>query len=73
MVSRMRRAIHALCLLGLFPCLLAAQDMEELKRLPPFERAIRLVMRYEGWHGPDKAPSSLTGTASSQVNNCPTG
>lgn len=47
MVSRMRRAIHALCLLGLFPCLLAAQDMEELKRLPPFERAIRLVMRYD--------------------------
>ena len=56
MVSRMRRAIPALCLLGLFPCLLAAQDMEGLKRLPPFERAIQLVMRYEGWHGPDKAP-----------------
>ena len=56
MVSRMRRAIPALCLLGLFPCLLAAQDMEELKRLPPFERAIRLIMRYEGWHGPDKTP-----------------
>lgn len=56
MVNRMRKSIPALCLLGLFPCLLAAQDMEGLKRLPPFERAIRLVMRYEGWHGPDKAP-----------------
>jgi len=47
MVSRMKRAIPALCLLGLFPCLLAAQDMEGLKRLPPFERAIRLVMRFD--------------------------
>lgn len=47
MVSRMKRAKTALCLLGLFPCLLAAQDMEGLKRLPPFERAIQLIMRYD--------------------------
>ena len=56
MVSRMRRAIPAFCLLCLFSGFLAAQGMEELKRMPPLERAIRLIMRFEGWHGPDKAP-----------------
>lgn len=55
MVSRMRTVV-ILCLLCLFSGFLAAQGMEELKRLPPLERAIRLIMRFEGWHGPDKAP-----------------
>ena len=55
MVSRMRTVV-ILCLLYLLPGFLAAQGMEELKRLPPLERAIRLIVRFEGWHGPDKAP-----------------
>ena len=55
MVSRMRTVV-ILCLLCLFPGFLAAQGMEELNRMPPLERAIRLIMRFEGWHGPDKAP-----------------
>lgn len=41
------RTVVILCLLCLFPGFLAAQGMEELKRLPPLERAIRLIMRFD--------------------------
>lgn len=42
-----------LVLLGLTPCVLQAQNREELKDLPMFERAVAIVKHFEGWHGPE--------------------
>ena len=42
-----------LILLGLMPCILQAQNMEELKSLPVFERAVALTKHFESWHGPE--------------------
>ena len=40
-------------LLALVPCVLQAQNREELKSLPVFERAVAIVKHFEGWHGPE--------------------
>ena len=40
-------------LLTLVPCVLQAQNREELKSLPMFERAVALIKHFEGWHGPE--------------------
>ena len=40
-------------LLTLVPCVLQAQNREELKSLPMFERAVAIVKHFEGWHGPE--------------------
>lgn len=42
-----------LLLLGLMPCILQAQNLEELKSLPMFERAVALTKHFESWHGPE--------------------
>ena len=42
-----------LFLLGLMPCVLQAQNLEELKSLPMFERAVALTKHFESWHGPE--------------------
>ena len=36
-----------LILLGLMPCILQAQNMEELKSLPVFERAVALTKHFD--------------------------
>lgn len=40
-------------LLALVPCVLQAQNREELKSLPMFERAVAIIKHFEGWHGPE--------------------
>lgn len=40
-------------LLALMPCVLQAQNREELKSLPMFERAVAIIKHFEGWHGPE--------------------
>ena len=40
-------------LLALVPCVLQAQNREELKSLPIFERAVAIIQHFEGWHGPE--------------------
>ena len=40
-------------LLALVPCVLQAQNREELKSLPIFERAVAIIKHFEGWHGPE--------------------
>lgn len=42
-----------LILFGLMPCALQAQNREELKSLPMFERAVAIIKHFESWHGPE--------------------
>lgn len=38
-------------LLGFIPCLITAQSLEELKKMPMFQRSVAVIKRFEGWHG----------------------
>ena len=38
--------------LVVMPFYVKAQNIEELKKLPKFERSVAIIKHFEGWHGP---------------------
>ena len=39
--------------LMIMPFYVKAQSLEELKKMPMFERSVAVIKRFEGWHGPE--------------------
>ena len=39
--------------LMIMPFYVKAQSLEELKKMPMFERSVAVIKRFESWHGPE--------------------